>query len=107
VLEGFAAKVLITAGPWGLLILVVSTILLALITGRLVPRKTVEKNYEILNDRVQAAERREAKWEEVARIWQETGREAVTNREEILEQGRTLIQMLSSIPRGTGRRGGN
>lgn len=106
-LEGIGAKVLLTAGPWGLLVLVVSVVVLALITGRLVPKKTVEKNYEILNDRIKAAERREEKWQEAAGIWQDTAREAVNNREEQLEQGRTLIQLLSSVPRSSGRRGGN
>lgn len=105
--EGIAAKILLTAGPWGLLILVVSVVVLALLSGRLVPKKTVEKNYEILNDRIKAAELREEKWQQAALISQEAAREAVANREEQQEQGRTLIQMLSSVPRSSGRRGGN
>lgn len=106
-LEGFSAKVLLSAGPWGLLILVVTVFVLALISGRLLPRKTVEQNYKILNDRIEQAEKREAKWQEITETWRATAHEAVANREEQQEQGRTLIQMLSSIPRGPGRRGGN
>jgi hypothetical protein len=107
-LEGFSAKILLSAGPWGLLILVVTVVLLGLMTERIVPRKTVEKNYKILNDQLERAEKRADKWEETAATWQATAHEAVANREENQEQGRTLIQMLASVPRGTsGRRGGN
>ena len=106
-LEGFSAKILLSAGPWGLLILVVSAVVLALMTGRLVPRKTVEENYRILAGRIEQAEKREATWQTTAQTWQATAHEAVANREAQEEQGRTLIQLLSSVPRGQGRRGGN
>lgn len=104
--EGISAKILLSAGPWGLLILVVTAVVLGLMTGRLVPRKTVDENYRILNERITQAEKREAKWQEIAETWRATAHEAVANREDSLEQGRTLIQMLASVPRGPGRRGG-
>lgn len=104
--EGISAKILLSAGPWGLLILVVTAVVIALMTGRIVPRKTVDENYRILNERIVQAEKREAIWQAVAETWRATTHEAVANRESQEEQGRTLIQMLSSIPRGPGRRGG-
>ncbi len=110
-LEGFTAKVLLEAGPWGLLILVVASVLLALMSGRLVPRGTAEKNYELLRTQVNSAEEREKKWQETAMTWQATAinwqataHEAISNRDDQLEQGRTMIQLLNSVPRG--RRGG-
>lgn len=110
-LEGFTAAVLLKAGPWGLLILVVALVVYAMITGKLVPGSTVEKNYEILRGQVKSAEEREAKWQTTAMTWQATAinwqataHEALSNREDQLEQGRTLIQLLNSVPRG--RRGG-
>ena len=106
-LEGFSAKLLVEAGPWGLLILAVSTVVLGLMTGRLVPKSTADRNYKILEDRVAAAEKREAKWQEAAQLWQTTAQAAISDRDEQLEQGRTLIQLLTSVPRGPGRRGGN
>jgi hypothetical protein len=106
-LEGFTAAVLLKAGPWGLLILVVALVVYALITGKLVPQGTVTKNYDILNERIKTAESREAKWQETAMAWQATAinwqataHEALSNREDQLEQGRTMIQLLNSVPRG-------
>lgn len=110
-LEGFSAAVLLKAGPWGLLILVVASVLLALMSGRLVPKGTAEKNYELLRGQVASAEEREKKWQETAMTWQATAinwqataHEAVSNRDDQIEQGRTMIQLLNSVPRG--RRGG-
>lgn len=106
-LDGLSPSVLAKLGPWGLLILVMTVLTVSLIRGWLIPKSTVEKNYQILEGQATKAETREAVWQQAAMTWQATAQEAVANREEQLEQGRTLIQLLSSVPRGTGRRGGN
>lgn len=98
-------EVLLKAGPWGLLVLVVAAILMAFVSGKLLAKGSVQDNYRILEDRAKKAEDREATWQAAAMTWQQTAMEAMSNREEQLEQGRTLIQLLSS--RGQGRRGGN
>lgn len=110
-LEGFSAAILLKAGPWGLLILVVASVVLALMSGKLVSGKIAEKNYEILRGQASTAEERERKWQETAMTWQATAinwqataHEAISNRDDQLEQGRTMIQLLNSVPRG--RRGG-
>jgi hypothetical protein len=110
-LEGFWVTALPKLGPWGLLILVVALVVYALISGKLVAKGVADKNYEILEGRVRSAEEREVKWQETAMTWQATAinwqataHEAVENRDAQLEQGRTMIQLLNSVPRG--RRGG-
>ena len=106
-LEGISAQMLAKLGPWGLLITAVSIIVFALISGRLIPRSSHEREIKLLETRAEKAEGREVTWQQAAMTWQATAQEAVANREEQLEQGRTLIQLLTSIPRGPGRRGGN
>lgn len=107
-LEGLSPGVLTKLGPWGLLILVVTMVVLALLSGRLIPKSSHERELKILEGRAEKAEDREKTWQAAAMTWQQTAQEAISNRDEQLEQGRTLIQMLASIPRGgTGRRGGS
>mgnify|MGYP001565499392 CR=1 FL=1 len=102
----FNPEVLLKAGPWGLLVLVIAAIFAAFMSGRLLARGSVQDNYRILEDRAKKAEEREATWQAAAMTWQQTALEAMSNRDEQLEQGRTLIQLLTSLPRGQGRRGG-
>ncbi len=106
--DGLNPEVLLKAGPWGLLVLMFALLLLGFMSGRVMSKTSVEKNYEILEGRARAAEEREQTWQQAAMTWQQTALEAISNRDEQLEQGRTLIQLLASIPRGPqGRRGGN
>jgi hypothetical protein len=107
VLDGLSPKDLTDLGPWGLLILVVAIVYLALVSGRLVPRKSHEREIKILTDQIDKAEKRADTWQTASQTWQLTAQEAVENREEQLEQGRTLIKLLSSVPRGQSRRGGS
>lgn len=106
--DGLNPEVLLKAGPWGLLVLMFALILLGFMSGRILSKNAIESNYRILEKRAETAESREQTWQQAAMTWQQTALEAISNRDEQLEQGRTLIQLLSSIPRGgQGRRGGN
>lgn len=105
--DGISPSLLTNAGPWGLLILVVTVVILGLITGRLIPKSSHEREIKILTSQVEKADKRADVWQATSMTWQTTAQEAVQNREEQLEQGRTLIQLLSSVPRTPGRRGGN
>lgn len=106
-LEGLSPEALTKLGPWGLLILLITVLTIGLIRGWLVPKSSHERELRLVESQAAKAEARESVWQQAAMAWQTTAQEAVANRDEQLAQGQTLIQMLASIPRGPGRRGGN
>lgn len=101
-LDGLSPAV-VQAGAVGVLGLVFLTLFGAIWKGLLFTRPGVEKLLEVQEKRVQEAIARENQWREAAVTWQATAQEAIGQKEDLMEQGRTMIALVSSIPRRGGR----
>lgn len=83
--------------------LVFLTLFGAIWKGLLFTKPGVEKMLELQEKRVQEAIAREKEWRDVATAWQATAQEAIGQKEDLMEQGRTVIALINSIPRRGGR----
>lgn len=101
-LEG-VSPALVQGGAVALLGLVFITLLGALWKGLLYTKPQYEAMMKIQEARVKTAEDREARLQQLADRWQQAAEKAIDNNEANLEQGRTIISLLQSLPRGPRR----
>lgn len=90
---------LLEGGATGLLALILIFFLFAWAKGWIVvmSRSTFEEFKGVQNDRIKAAEDREARWQEAAGKWQEAASVLTENQEDFLEQGRTMNALLTTL----------
>lgn len=96
-LEGITATVVLQAGAFGLLLIVLMSLFVAVRSGQLVPKATMDKLTEIMNGRVEQAEKREDQWRQIAEDWRNTAHLATEQAAELLEQGRLTVDLLQAI----------
>ncbi len=96
-LEGITATVVLQAGAFGLLLIVLMSLFVAVRSGQLVPKATMDKLTEIMNGRAERAEQREDQWRQIAEDWRNTAHLATEQAAELLEQGRLTVDLLQAI----------
>lgn len=96
-LEGIPASVYLQGGAFGLLLLLVTLLFLALKNGILIPKISLDKIEAAAEARAKRAEEREDIWRQSADNWRETAHLATQQASDMTEQSRIIIELLNSI----------
>lgn len=92
------SQLIAQAGPLGALTLVVVTVGLAFVRGRIVPRSAIDDVRADRDERVKAAEHREEQWRAAYLASAATNAELVRQNDELLELSRTGAAMMRALP---------
>lgn len=78
---------------------VVALVVFMILTGRLVPRSTIEDSRKDWNERLAEARAEATKWENAARLAQEANVVQADQIEQLMEVARTAEHLLLALPR--------
>lgn len=102
-LDGVSPSLIQGVSVIGILVLLLVTLIGALWKGLLYTRPQYDNMMKLQEARITDAKDREGKLQVLADTWQRAAEKAIANNEANVEQGKTIISLLQSIPRNPRR----
>ena len=90
-------------GAVGILIAILVGLIVSFRTGAIYTKSQHDEIVNLHKEAIKEGIKREEKWQAVADTWQKAAQEAINGNEANLEQGKTIIALVQSLPRSQRR----